>query len=65
MDERATPETYSGPVLDAGIFPGVPETYQSNLPEFYVAPEGEPFARKRKFIWDFDRSAWVWDNKYR
>ncbi|RYY67697.1 MAG: hypothetical protein EOO12_00125 [Chitinophagaceae bacterium] len=55
---------YSGEVLDAGIFPGVPATYRCHLPEFYVLKnERDPLGAKAKFIWDFDREAWVWDAK--
>ncbi len=50
--------------MDAGIFPGVPVTYRCHLPEFYVLKnERDPSGAKAKFIWDFDREAWVWDAK--
>ena len=65
--EPEPPGPYSGPVLDAGIFPGVPETYTCHLPHFFVADnDRDPLmSGKFEFIWDFSRKAWVWNNKRR
>jgi hypothetical protein len=53
---------FSGKVLDAGIFPGLPDTYDSKFPEFYARASNDPFAAKIKFIWDFGHNGWVWDD---